>query len=107
MSILASFAAPKSINRVEGMKQEDQCRYTLTKGAQFGADYLIYQGSPEMYHAAACLRIIHSEVPPDPLLLAGFCRCANAARKDVILACWDEQSHTPHFMTIRQRPEGS
>ncbi|CAL5222942.1 g5379 [Coccomyxa viridis] len=79
--------------------------YTLTKGAQFGADHLVYQGSPETHHAAACLRIIGSEAPPDPLLLAGFCRCANAARKDVILACWDKRLQVPHFMTIRQRPD--
>ena len=107
MSSLASFAATAFRLMWRRTEQKQQCRFTLTKGAQFGADYLVYQGSPETHHAAACLRIVDSEMPPDPLLLAGFCRCANAARKDVILASWDKQLQAPHFMTIRQRSDGS
>ena len=76
-------------------------RYTLTRGAQFGADYLVYQGSPETHHAAACLRIVDSAVPPHPLLLSAFCRCSFTARKDVLLACWDNELEVPHFLTLQ------
>ena len=79
------------------------CRYILTKGPQFGADWLVYQGSPETHHAAACLRIVDPNHPIDPVLLAGFCRCSFSARKDVLLASWDRQLNAPHFLTLRPK----
>ena len=79
------------------------CRYILTKGAQFGADWLIYEGSPETHHAVACLRIVDPSHPIDPVLLAGFCRCSFSARKDVLLASWDGQLNAPHFLTLRPK----
>ncbi len=80
------------------------CRYQLTSGSKFGADYLLYIGDPSTCHAAACVRILQPGTPPDPILLAAAVRSAFGARKLLLLATVDDSTGVVDYMTLSQQP---
>jgi hypothetical protein len=63
-----------------------RCRYRLTGGSKFGADYLIYPGDPSLFHAQFCVRLMQFDRPILPSLLSAACRGSHQARKHLILA---------------------
>ena len=67
-------------------KQNCMCRYYITDGAKFGADYLLYPGDPLLFHAQFTVRILEHDTPIKPALLAGSARGSHAARKHLLLA---------------------
>ena len=67
-------------------KQEYMCRYYITDGAKFGADYLLYPGDPLLFHAQFTVRILEHDTVIKPALLAGSARGSHAARKHLLLA---------------------
>ncbi len=62
------------------------CRYYITDGSKFGADYLLYPGDPLLFHAQFTVRAIGHDVPVKPALLVGSARGSHAARKHLLLA---------------------
>lgn len=71
------------------------CRYRLTGGSKFGADYLVYPGDPTLYHAQFCVRLMPYRQPITPSMMASATRgshqvgwaCARArAAGDVVWA---------------------
>lgn len=62
------------------------CRYYITDGAKFGADYLLYPGDPLLFHAQFTVRCLGHHIPIKPALLAGGARGSHAARKHLLLA---------------------
>jgi tRNA splicing endonuclease len=57
-------------------------------------------GDPELQHAVACVRIVHPDRQPCPIVLAGAARTAFGARKDLLLACVDHDLQAVHYMTL-------
>ena len=80
------------------------CRYFITSGSKFGADFLLYLGDPVEQHAVACVRIIDPHRQPSPVLLAGAVRSAFGARKDLLLATVDDDLQTVHYLTLTPEP---
>jgi len=61
--------------------------YWLTDGMKFGADFLLYPGNPESYHAEAVVVVQpHSSTRLSGLELVGLVRLATAVRKKVLIA---------------------
>ena len=50
------------------------CRYRLTGGSKFGADYLVYPGDPTLYHAQFCVRLLPYRQPITPSMMASATR---------------------------------
>jgi tRNA-splicing endonuclease subunit Sen34 len=61
-------------------------QYSLTSGAKFGSDYLVYPGDPILYHAHYTVRIVSWEATLHPLVIAATTRMAHAARKNFVIA---------------------
>lgn len=62
------------------------CRYRLTGGSKFGADYLVYPGDPTLYHAQFCVRLMPFGQPVLPAMLASATRGSHQARKHLLIA---------------------
>lgn len=62
------------------------CRYYITDGAKFGADYLLYPGDPMLFHAQFTVQPIKCEQNIAAPLLLGSARGSHAARKHLLLA---------------------
>jgi len=60
--------------------------YSITSGAKFGSDYLVYPGDPMLYHAHYTVRIVRWEATLHPLVVAATTRMAHAARKNFVIA---------------------
>ena len=60
--------------------------YAITGGRKFGADYLIYETSPEDAHAIVTLRVHSLHQPLDPLQIIASARVAHGARKHLVIA---------------------
>lgn len=81
------------------------CRYFITSGSKFGADFLLYLGDPVEQHAVACVRIIDPHMQPSPVMLAGAARSAFGARKDLLLATVDDDDlQAVHYLTLTPEP---
>lgn len=80
--------APSRIPKTTGTWRG--CRYRLTAGSKFGADFLAYPGDPSLYHGQFCVRVAPYHGPLLPALLAAACRGSHAARKHLLLASVEE-----------------
>mmetsp|Transcript_2986 Transcript_2986/g.7471 ORF Transcript_2986/g.7471 Transcript_2986/m.7471 type:complete len:283 (-) Transcript_2986:136-984(-) len=60
--------------------------YTITDGRKFGANYLVYDGSPKETHAFLTLRAAARHKPLDPLKIIAAARVAHGARKFLTIA---------------------
>lgn len=60
--------------------------YAITGGRKFGADYLMYETSPEDAHAIVTLRVHSLHQPLDPLQIIASARVAHGARKHLVIA---------------------
>ena len=69
-----------------------RCRYRLTGGSKFGADYLLYPGDPTLYHAQFCLRLLPFTQPVVPAVLAAATRGSHQARKHLLIASVVEEA---------------
>ena len=49
----------------------------------------------------ACVRIVHPDRQPCPVVLSGAARTAFGARKDLLLACVGHDLGTVHYLTLR------
>ena len=78
------------------------CRYFITGGSKFGADYLVYPGDPSLYHAQYCVRVVEPSTCFSPALLAGAARGSHAARKHLLLATV-KQVMTVHWAALEMR----
>lgn len=62
------------------------CRYFVTDGSKFGADYLVYPGDPMLYHAQFTVRVVNRQAAIKPALLVGGARGSHSARKHLLLS---------------------
>lgn len=62
------------------------CRYYVTDGAKFGAEYLLYPGDPILFHAQFTVQPVHSHQSISAKLLLGDARGSHAARKHLLIA---------------------
>ena len=64
----------------------------------------MYLGDPVEQHAVACVRVIDPHRQPSPVILAGAVRSAFGARKDLLLATFDEDLDAVHYLTLMPEP---
>ena len=55
-------------------------RYTITDGKKFGANFLVYDGSPQENHAFLTLKVNSLHEPIDPLKIIAAASVAHGAR---------------------------
>ena len=60
------------------------CRYYLTSGSKFGAEYLVYPGDPFLFHAQFTGHLVDESEILRPCLLAGTARGSHSARKHLL-----------------------
>jgi tRNA-intron lyase len=65
--------------------------YWLGRGANFGADYLAYEGNPQVYHAALLVVIKEWNTAISMKALTAMSRLATTVKKHAILATEDPQ----------------
>ena len=79
-------SSKKERERYAVFKDLHDRHYSLTSGAKFGSDYLVYPGDPILYHAHYTVRIVSWEATIHPLVVAATTRMAHAARKNFVIA---------------------
>lgn len=62
------------------------CRYYVTDGAKFGAEYLLYPEDPILFHAQFTVQPVHLHQSISAKLLLGNARGSHAARKHLLIA---------------------
>ena len=68
------------------------CRYYLTSGSKFGAEYLVYPGDPFLFHAQFTGHLVDEGEVLRPCLLAGTARGSHSARKHLLFLIKGEVS---------------
>ncbi len=80
------------------------CRFSITGGIKFGAEYLVYPGDPALYHAQFTVRTLPWGAPLDPVLLKSIARGSHAARKHLLLATMrpaaDGTGFVPYYISV-------
>eukprot|EP01103_Thecamoeba_quadrilineata_P020334 TRINITY_DN866_c0_g1_i1.p1 TRINITY_DN866_c0_g1~~TRINITY_DN866_c0_g1_i1.p1 ORF type:complete len:120 (-),score=28.57 TRINITY_DN866_c0_g1_i1:71-430(-) len=60
--------------------------YFISSGMKFGADYLVYPGDPNLFHATFIVRVVDANEEIPCVDIVRFCRLAVNVKKQPVLA---------------------